>query len=272
MRPNVCRVVCLFLATALSANLSVAHAASFTAAAVSDAFVATGPSGNLSDNNYGGGGALAVAASSLPQGEFQAVIKFDLAGATAAFNSQFGVGQWSLESVTLQLSSSPHSNPIFNDTAPGLFNVSLMQNSAWVEGTGNASNPANNGLTYNSFQNTFLNPTADQSLGTFSFPGGTSGVNDYPLSLAPNLTAALAAGQNVSLRLFAADNSVSYLFSSRAATPASSQPQLIITAIPEASSLGLFALGLGLLLIRFNWSLLERFRRAVWPPLPRGHR
>ena len=40
--------------------------------------------------------ALAVAASGLPNGEFQTVLKFDLSGARDAFNAQFGAGEWSI--------------------------------------------------------------------------------------------------------------------------------------------------------------------------------
>jgi hypothetical protein len=226
--------------------LSAGHAASYTNMAISDAFVANGPTGNLGDNNYGGGGALAVAASSLPNGEFQSLIRFDLSGARLALDAQYGVGQWSIQTVSLQLSSSPHSNAIYNDVAAGLFGVSWMANDSWLEGTGNASNPAANGITYNTLQSTFINNNADQALGTFSFDGGTTGANSYALNLSPGLTADILSGDDVSLRLFAADNSVSYLFSSRAAT-FPSQPELIITlAVPEPGGLALFGLAVGL--------------------------
>jgi hypothetical protein len=240
----------LISAVACSGTLSIAFAASYTTDAVSDAFVATGPAGNLSNNNYGGGGALTVAASGLPNGEFQSVIKFDLSGARSTLDAQYGTGQWSIESVSLQLSSAPHNNAIFNDVAAGLFSVSLMQNNSWMEGSGNASNPANNGITFHTLQSTFINSTSDETLGTFSFHGGTSGANSYSLDLSSQLAAGILTGGDVSLRLFAADNNVSYLFSSRAATAASNQPQLIVTAVPEPGCLALFGLGFGVLLSR----------------------
>src|SRR5436190_7014118 len=76
-------------------------AATFMLNPVADAFVTTGPSGNLSNNNYGGAGALSVAAPNLSQGEFQSVLQFNLSGAKSAFDSQFGAGQWTIQSVTL---------------------------------------------------------------------------------------------------------------------------------------------------------------------------
>jgi len=223
---------------------------SYSTVPVADAFVAAGPSGNLANNNYGGGGALAVAAPGLPNGEFQSVIKFDLSGARNTFDIRYGAGGWFVQSVSLQLSSSPHNNAIYNDVAPGLFGVSLMQNSSWAEGTGNASNPANNGITLNTLHNTFMNSAADQTLGTFSFNGQTSGINNYSLSLSSDLPSDVLAGNSISLRLSAADNVVSYLFTSRAGTPITVQPQLVITAIPEPGILALFSFGFGLLFCR----------------------
>src|SRR5690349_17027060 len=94
----------LMIAAALCAGQFSALAATASTIAISDAFVATGPTGNLSDNNYGGGGALAVAASGLPNGEFQSVIKFGFSGVRNSFDAQFGAGGWSVQSVSLQLS------------------------------------------------------------------------------------------------------------------------------------------------------------------------
>ncbi len=48
------------------------QAATVTLNPVADAFVTTGPAGNLSGNNYGGAGALAIAAPGLANGKFQA--------------------------------------------------------------------------------------------------------------------------------------------------------------------------------------------------------
>src|SRR6266705_3536067 len=227
------------LLIACFALASQTFAATFSTGATADAFVAFGPSGNLANNNYGGGNALALAAGGLTNGEFQSVIKFDLSGALSAFNAQYGPGNWSIQSVSLQLTSSGHSNPIYNDIVPGQFGISLMQNNSWLEGTGNASNPANNGITFNSLQNVFINNSTDQALGTFSFPGGSSGANSYSLNLSSGLTGDILVGSNLSLRLFAADSQVSYLFSARTATFASSGPQLLITVVFEPGGLKL---------------------------------
>lgn len=233
--------------------LAVAHpsfAATFTTTPIADAYVATGPTGNLSNNNYGGGGALAIAAPGLPNGEFQTVMKFDLGPARASFDATYGAGAWSVESVSLQLSSSPHNNAIYNNIAPGSFGISLMLNNSWVEGSGNASAPGSTGITYNSLVSTFENPAVDQALGTFAFPGGSSGANTYSLDLSPGLASDIMAGNQVTLRLDAADSQVSYLFTSRAATLPADQPQLVITTVPEPGTILLFGLGAAALILR----------------------
>jgi hypothetical protein len=59
-----CKTAVAAATLALSLAFS-AHAATFTLNPSADAFVTTGPTGNLSGNNYGGAGALSVAALGL---------------------------------------------------------------------------------------------------------------------------------------------------------------------------------------------------------------
>src|SRR5262245_42988572 len=80
-------------------------AATFGVTNFSDAMVTTGPAGNLVNSNYGGAGAISISATGLPQGEFQSVLQFNLANAVNSFNTQLGVGQWSIQSATLQLTA-----------------------------------------------------------------------------------------------------------------------------------------------------------------------
>lgn len=231
-------------------------AAPISTTPIADAFVATGPTGNLTSNNYGGGGALVLAAPGLPNGEFQTVIKFDLSSTLSSLNAQYGVGQWTLQSVVLQLTSSPHGNVIYNPVAAGQFGVSLMQNSSWIEGTGNASSPTQDGITFNTLQSTYIT-AGDQTLGAFTFPGGTTGANSYSLSLSSGLIADVDSGGIVSLRLFADDNTVSYLLSSRATTPSTDEPQLILTAaaVPEPTAVALLGFGLGTIFLWRKWRI-----------------
>src|SRR5262245_30361995 len=113
----------LFFALALPA-----FSASFNTNPTADAFVAMGAGGNLSGNNYGGAGSLSLPAPGSAKGELQSVLQFSLSGAIDSFNSTFGVGQWNVQSISLQLSAAPANNAIFNSPAAGMFGISWMQN------------------------------------------------------------------------------------------------------------------------------------------------
>jgi hypothetical protein len=221
------------------------YSASFTLNPVMDAFVTTGPSGNLSVNNYGGAGALDVAAPGLSKGEFQSVLQFDLSGAATSFNTQFGAGQWNIQSITLSLTATSPNNAIFNSSAAGQFGISWMQNDSWTEGTGTPAAPTTTGITYSSLPS--FTSAGDESLGTFSFAGGTSGSATYTLSLTPGCLSDASAGNLVCFRLFAADSAVSYLFDSRNFGTSSARPLLTVVAVPEPAALPLLGVGAALL-------------------------
>ena len=251
--PNrLCQKAAAMSALALLLALPV-HAATFTLNPSADAFVTTGPSNNLSGYNYGGAGALSVAAPGLAQGEFQSVMQFNLSTARAAFDTQFGAGQWTIQSITLALTATSGNN-FFNSSAAGQFGVAWMQNDTWLEGTGKPNVPTTNGITFASLPS-FTN-TNDESLGTFSFAGGTSGTASYTLGLTSGFLADASAGNPVSFRLSAADNAVSYLSYSGNNPTVSVRPLLSITAIPEPHTFILFAAG-ALFLVR------ARYRRKI---------
>jgi hypothetical protein len=239
-------ISCFFI---LSVLLPLFHttvwSATFSLNPAADAFVTTGPSGNLANNNYGGAGALCVAAPGLPGGEFQSLLRFGLAGARNSFDSQFGIGQWSIQSVTLRLTATSPLNPIFNNPGAGQFSVSWMQNDGWTEGTGNPNSPNLSGISFATL-NSFLGP-ADETLGTFNFNGATSGNATWSLNLTPSFSAEILAGGTISLRMFAASSTVSYLFNSANFGSPTVRPLLTIgaVAVPEPSPLALSLIVLG---------------------------
>jgi len=222
------------------------RAATFSLNPSADAFVTTGPTANLIGNNYGGAGALSVAAPGLSHGQFQSVLQFGLSGAKTTFDTQFGAGQWSIQFVTLQLTATAPNNAIFNSSAAGQFGISWMQNDSWTEGTGTPATPTTTGITYTSLTDTFIGG-GDENLGTFSFAGGTSGAATYTLSLTPGFLTDASAGNLVGFRLFAADNAVSYLFDSRSFGTTSARPLLTVVAVPEPAAVPLLAVGAALL-------------------------
>src|SRR5687767_11115872 len=227
-------------AAVLLATAYVLPAANFSANPIADSYVATGPSNNLRDNNYGAAGALSVAAPGSPNGEFQSLLKFDFLAARNSFDALFGPGQWTVQSISLQLNGATPINAIFNPNAAGSFNVSWMQNDSWVEGTGGNNTPSTIGLTYNSLVNTFINSGADQSLGTFSYDGGV-GLASRSLTVSAGLLNDIQSGSVASLRLFAADANVSYLVNSRNFGTIANRPLLTLEAVPvpEPASIAL---------------------------------
>jgi hypothetical protein len=231
--------IVFFVASAALTRTSTAAVA--TAPDVADTFVAAGPTNNLSGSNYGAAGALSVTTGGQTKGEFQTVMRFDLSSAKAAFDSAYGPNNWTIQSAALQLTAASPNNPLFSASAAGSFAASWMQNDAWAEGTGDPRSPTADGVTFASLP-TFLSPS-DQALGTFSFAGGTSGANTYDLGLPPAFASDLSAGGPVSLRLSAADGSVSYLFNSRNFGTASARPVLTVTAVPEPMTAGLIVFG-----------------------------
>ena len=241
--------LCIVFAMAARA----ASSATFSVDPASDAFVTTGPSGNLSNNNYGGAGALAVAAPGLSQGEFQSLLQFNMSGAKSSFDTQFGAGQWMIQSVTLQLTAASPNNAIFNASSAGQFGLSWIQNNGWTEGTGTPSAPTTTGITFATLNN-FLSST-DEALGIFSFNGATSGSASYALNLTPSFSADILSGGAISLRMFGADNSISYTLDSRNFGTVSARPLLTIaaTAIPEPGRLSLAVIGCLVAFWRYGW-------------------
>jgi hypothetical protein len=235
--------LCLIAACALWFSPS-SRAGTFGLNPTGDAFVTTGSGNSLVNSNYGGAGALGVAAPGLAQGEFQSVMLFNLAGAMSSFNSQFGAGQWTVQSVTLRVNATPANNAIFNALNAGQFGISLMQNNSWTEGSGTPAAPGATGVTFSSLQ-PLINGAVDQNLGTFSYSGASSGANTYTLNLTSSLVADILAGGAASFRFYAADSGISYLFNSRSG-PAANMPLLTITAAPEPGVAALSATALAL--------------------------
>jgi hypothetical protein len=239
------KTVMVGLVAAVAAGAYASGTTVLSTNSISDAFVTPGSDGSLSTSNFGAAGALALSAPGLPQGEFQTVLQFQLSSITSSLNAIYGTGLWTVQSVSLQLTASPHNNAIFNNIAPGQFNVSLMQNNSWVEGTGTGGIPTSDGISFSTLQSTYINNATDQPLGTFSFTGGSSGTATYSLNLSSSLISDLMDGNDLSLRLFAADDTVSYLFSSRSGGSISTRPTLVIDVVPEPSGLAICALALG---------------------------
>lgn len=212
-----------------------------------DTFVTTGSTTNdLSGNNYGAAGAMGVSAA-LPNGTFAGLLRFDLSSATSTFNSTYGPGGWSINSIALQLTTTTANNAIFNPSQPGTFDVKWISSNSWVEGTGNPNNPSQTGVKWTDFAGLTSGAEAE---GIFNVSNVGDGVTaSYTLSPSSGLLFALQTGNQASLAMTAdpTDSTMSALFNTRNFGTPGRRPALIITAsavaVPEPERAMLIMLG-----------------------------
>ena len=248
------------IACALAAH---APAASISLNPIADAFVTSGsadPNAGSPSENYGAAGTLQVSAPGSKEGEMQSLMKFDFSTAKTLFDGTYGAGNWAVASIILQLGTNfgtqgqQPNNAIFNKINAGLFKIDFLARNNWTEGTGTPANPTTNGVTFSGPSDSLstLESNADETLGTFTYtPVGNTGTvqpltpppASYSLSLDPTLAASFLAdvssGSDVSLRAYAGDTGVSYLFNSREFGTATNRPTLVVTAAPEPGSAAL---------------------------------
>jgi len=241
------RIVKTFLVTigCIAAGSAQAWGLTVSNSPVADAFVRSADP----THNYGGAGALSVSGliatngNGVQQGAFDSFLRFDAAGTVAAFDAQFGTGNWTITNAQLRLTEvGAPNNPIFN-RGIGSFSVSWIGNDSWLEGTGNPSTPTTDGIIWND-EPTVLNAGVDVSLGTF-VNTGANGALTLSLVTAPSFLADIAAGGTVGLYLTATtDSTVGFTFNSRSFGTVLQRPYLELTAVPEPTTLGLVGLAL----------------------------
>jgi hypothetical protein len=206
-----------------------------------DAFLATGsrdnPAGaDLTGENFGAAGTMVVASPASTNGEFQSVMRFNLADAAGLFNTNFGAGNWQITGFSLQLTSNygaqgqQPNNAIFPVINGGQFVIEWLSNDTWVEGSGKPNMVTTDGVTYNSLPDLLSGPHEILGTNTYVPPGDNVPVT-YPLPLSTNLIGDVAAGGDANFLLFAADNQISYLFNSRE-FGRGNQPMILVTAVP----------------------------------------
>lgn len=213
----------------------------YTVTTSADAFLPTGspnnPSGsNLTGLNFGGAGTLVIAPSNSVKGEFESVIKFDLAGTTNLFNTSFGTNNWLITDIALELTSNygaggvQPNNPIFNVISGGKFVIAWLSDDSWREGTGNPNLPTTDGVTYDSIPDLLASAHEILATNTYAPPGVNVHVT-WPLPLRSNLVADVATGGEVSFLFSAADDQINYLFNSRS-YGRGNEPLIRVTAAP----------------------------------------
>jgi len=203
---------------------------------VADAFVSyANPT-----SNFGGSGAMQIAGSGVINGQFDCVLNFNTAASKAAFDAQFGAGNWSVTGTSLRLTAASGGQSLFTPQNSGDVNVTWLQNPTWVEGTGSPVAPTTTGITAATLPS-FLG-TGDQALGTIHFNAATNGTagtsTTYPLTPSSGLATTVGAGGIVGLDLVPADTTVSYLIYSRSYSTTNFRPALTLVATTAASPSG----------------------------------
>ncbi len=192
-----------------------------------DTFITDGTlNGASASANYGSLGAIAMAgASSGNGGEYRALFKFNLSSAVSQFDAEFGLNNWSITSVTLQLASNfgtqgaVPNNAIFPTVNGGPFSILWFSNDSWTE----------TGVTYGNFT-----AGTTEGLGSFNYvPPGNNIPVVWTLNLGANFLADLGVGGDVSLQLAPGNDTVSYVFNSRTFNTAANHPVLAVMAVPE---------------------------------------
>lgn len=222
---------------------------------VADAFLASGSPGNpagsnLTANNYGGAGTLAIAPASSSNGEFDSVIMFNTTAAVSAFNAEYGAGNWRITGLSLSLASNTGTqganpgNSLFNTISGGAFGLDWIADDSWIEGSGTPNSPSSTGVNFNSIS-TLL--ATEDSLGFYDYaPPGNGVYETYLLPLDASLTANAAAGGDLSLYFYATNGStVSYLFNSRSGPAPHPELTIDVTPTPEPAIASLMVFSLG---------------------------
>jgi hypothetical protein len=196
----------------------------YTGMDYADAFLATGSSNNpagtdLTGLNFGAAGILVVAPAASVKGEFQSVLKFNLSDAVALFNTNYGVGNWTITAISLALTSNygtggvQPNNAIFPVVNGGQFVIEWLSDDDWVEGTGTPNLPTTDGVTYDSLPGLLSGAYEILCTNTYVPPGNNVPVT-YLLPLATNLVNDVSGGGDVTFLLYAADDQIGYLFNS----------------------------------------------------------
>jgi len=223
------------------------------------------------NDTHGSAGALHVSGSMATNENNQMLgvadswLRYDTSNAIAQFDSDFGPGNWVIQTVQLSLREQAFPNSPNLTRGAGDFEVSWIANDNWTEGFGTANSPetANGNELSWAYGQTLLDGNADQSLGIFSSIFET-GRRNFTLGLDASFVGDVESGGNdVTLRLTPADDTIGYtlnsednIFNDNNPDPfLTRKPLMIIEAvvIPEpATALLLGLLGMGVCRRRRN--------------------
>jgi len=246
----------LLAAAILFAHSALAQSVSSTTT-IQSAFVTDGTLNGASQAgyNFGAAGTMALAGADSSNGTLESLMEFNLSSIEAGFNTEYGVGNWSISGVSLSLASNfavqgqQPNNAIFPTISAGGFGLAWIPDNSWIAGTGTPGSDTTSGVTYNT-----LGPvvSGSENVGTFTYtPPGDNVYVTYSLAPTSDLLSDITNGGDLSLAAFPTNNTVSYLFNTVKYGGGSNEPVLTVTAVPEPAAWGSILMGLtGLVLLR----------------------
>ncbi len=201
-----------------------------------DTFVSSG----APNVNFGTQGAMEIAAPTATQPRTQVtLLRFDTAALRAAFDTDYGAGNWSVTAVALTLFSSvatagqQPNNASFNKIAAGAFEFDLLGNNNWSE----------NGITWNTLPGILPgigNGNTLTPLGTFFWDATGRRSSTWTLNPDLNLLQKISDGEPVTLLGQPTTGStVGYLFNTQSLNPA--YVNVTAEAVPEPATVALIA-------------------------------
>ncbi len=184
---------------------------------VADAFVVS----TRPDENFGAAGALAISGP-MENGSFETLLRFNTAMAKEHFDATYGKDHWTLESVQLRLNPAVAHNNFFNSfRSRSEINVQWLLHNDWNEGQGNPHHPEIEGVTWNSVQ---------EMIDMNSPIVSKASEGEFVFEVQSELGEAIVDGQEISLRLYAADERTASIFHSQNFGASNRRPLLIVAA------------------------------------------
>jgi hypothetical protein len=237
--PYLSRRNLAFLLLACSVSLPATLFAQFTTYSQqvgADTFVSSGEP----DSNFGIQAGMEIAGPTLAQPRTQkTLLRFGTAAMQAAFDADYGPGNWVVTGVTLSLFSNyatagqQPANARFNKIAPGGFEFDLLSNNNWDEMS----------ITWNTLSDILPGPGNNNtmtSLGTFFWDAAGEPSSTWTLGANPNLASQIYNGDQVTI--FGqpiANSTVGYLSNTRTLNPG--YLNVTAMAVPEPSIYALVA-------------------------------
>jgi hypothetical protein len=219
-------LICVVILPVLSTRAAIVYSQQVGA----DTFVSSGQP----TSNFGSMGAMEIAAPTTAQPRTEmTLVRFDTSAMQAAFNSDFGAGNWAVTSISLtffsnvSMASQQPGNASFNKIAAGNFEFDLLSDNNWSE----------TGITWNTLPGILPgsgNSNTQTPLGTFFWPATGSSSSTWTLNLDSGLVNAIDGGGQVTiLGEPTAGSTVGYLFNTLTLNPGSLN--VTAEAVPEPS-------------------------------------